>query len=90
MQKYVQTSKLYETNSNVTTLTSTKYNSFMHANMVLFYQECSDGRYGFDCSSVCGRCINYDPCNKTNGVCLNGCAEGFTGELRLTSGKLLH
>ncbi|XP_052793476.1 multiple epidermal growth factor-like domains protein 10 isoform X2 [Mya arenaria] len=39
---------------------------------------CQSGFYD-DCKRVCGQC-KQPPCNKTDGYCTGGCAEGYTGD----------
>ncbi|XP_052793482.1 uncharacterized protein LOC128227214 isoform X2 [Mya arenaria] len=39
---------------------------------------CHSGFYD-DCKQVCGKC-KQPPCNKTDGYCTGGCAEGFAGD----------
>ena len=42
---------------------------------------CSKGMYGFDCNERCGNCYDQKECHPVNGTCLNGCNDGFLGEL---------
>ena len=58
-----------------------------YAVYLFLVEACSDGTYGFDCSQTCGRCFDNKLCNKTDGVCTNGCSDGFSGTLCQTSGK---
>lgn len=45
------------------------------------FLECSTGLFGYDCLEKCGDCFNLGKCNHINGSCLNGCSQGFKGEL---------
>lgn len=38
--------------------------------------ECTDYKYGLECSSTCGKCLNGVKCNHVNGSCPNGCDAG--------------
>ena len=38
---------------------------------------CSDGSYGLNCMSPCGKCSQGDVCDKINGTCPGGCQPGF-------------
>lgn len=41
---------------------------------------CLSGYFGLNCRERCsGQCINKKPCDNINGVCLNGCRDGYTG-----------
>lgn len=41
---------------------------------------CPSGLFGLNCRELCsGQCINNKPCDNINGVCLNGCRDGYTG-----------
>lgn len=42
--------------------------------------ECDDDHYGIDCAEQCGMCSQGSACQKEDGVCLNGCQDGFLGE----------
>ncbi|XP_052793484.1 uncharacterized protein LOC128227214 isoform X3 [Mya arenaria] len=44
----------------------------------VFGATCHSGFYD-DCKQVCGKC-KQPPCNKTDGYCTGGCAEGFAGD----------
>lgn len=48
--------------------------------MICSFIACDDGTYGKECNSVCGNCINEEPCYHINGTCLNGCAPGYKGD----------
>lgn len=42
---------------------------------------CPPGHYGLECESNCvGHCNGSEGCNHTNGLCDNGCGDGWTGE----------
>lgn len=43
--------------------------------------ECDNGWYGFECNETCGHCRNVTNCSNIDGICLNGCAAGFEGNL---------
>nr|XP_034321094.1 receptor-type tyrosine-protein phosphatase epsilon-like [Crassostrea gigas] len=43
-------------------------------------KECTDNKYGLECSSTCGKCLNGDKCNHVNGSCQNGCDAGVSGD----------
>lgn len=39
-----------------------------------------------DCEKQCnGHCLNNLPCNSSNGLCSNGCAQGYVGMFCNTS-----
>ena len=44
-----------------------------------FISECPGGTFGYNCSEVCGQCI--DTCNFVNGSCSGNCLAGWQGEL---------
>ena len=46
-----------------------------------FFKECAKGYYGNGCSEVCGHCVDQNGCHHINGSCLNGCKEGYMGDL---------
>nr|XP_034321632.1 receptor-type tyrosine-protein phosphatase epsilon-like [Crassostrea gigas] len=46
---------------------------------------CDSGWYGTNCTHTCGFCTTKDDCHHTNGSCLGGCQEGFTGHNCSTS-----
>lgn len=53
-----------------------------------FLKGCSPGYYGLECESKCtGHCKDNEPCNHINGLCDNGCYDGWTGK-NCTEGKL--
>lgn len=42
---------------------------------------CPFGYYGPNCESKCvGYCVDNESCNHINGLCDNGCNDGWTGE----------
>lgn len=47
----------------------------------LFLQECETSKYGKDCKSSCGHCVNDETCNHVNGSCANGCAAGWENDI---------
>ncbi|XP_062578082.1 receptor-type tyrosine-protein phosphatase kappa-like [Saccostrea cucullata] len=40
---------------------------------------CRDGFYGHNCEGTCGKCKNGAVCNKTTGICPNGCHYQWNG-----------
>lgn len=44
---------------------------------IINWSECSDGYYGEECSSSCGRCLNDSACQHITGVCDQGCEPGY-------------
>lgn len=48
--------------------------------------ECEDGRYGINCSGVCGHCV-VGYCHKETGDCDAGCLAGYNFELDKTCHK---
>ena len=38
---------------------------------------CNDSYWGVFCHTLCGSCLDEEPCNAENGNCENGCAPGF-------------
>jgi hypothetical protein len=36
--------------------------------------------YGENCKMSCGNCKDNITCNHINGTCMNGCADGWSGE----------
>lgn len=42
--------------------------------------ECTDYKYGLECSSTCGNCLNGVKCIHVNGSCPNGCDSGVFGD----------
>ena len=47
----------------------------------LIVTECN---YGPDCPNPCGNCNAGSACDRVDGTCLNGCADGFEGAQCLT------
>ena len=43
--------------------------------------ECAFGKYGLNCSSVCGHCSDLSDCVHIDGTCQNGCQSGYQGRL---------
>lgn len=41
--------------------------------------ECEFGFYGGKCIQHCGHCLDINDCNKTTGVCSNGCQSHWNG-----------
>lgn len=55
-----------------------------HINWICFCKlwiiECSYGFFGINCSETCNdNCKNNTTCDPINGVCLNGCEDGYIG-----------
>lgn len=43
----------------------------------IFFLECDDGTYGYDCVNNCSvNCLNNSKCNKQTGHCDEGCDMG--------------
>lgn len=42
-----------------------------------YFVECRDGFYNVTCNQQCGNCNEGKPCDKINGICLNGCSPQF-------------
>lgn len=49
--------------------------------MLIFIEDCKDGKYGKNCSISCGNCLESEQCNHINGICMNGCDSGYQGFL---------
>ncbi|XP_056003127.1 neurogenic locus notch homolog protein 1-like isoform X2 [Ostrea edulis] len=50
-----------------------------HTNKLKCDEECDDGRYGLYCGYNCsGHCAGGQPCRKRDGVCADGCKDGWT------------
>lgn len=47
--------------------------------MFIYLLECYGGKFGQNCSSICGHCLGKKQCNFINGTCFNGCDEGYHG-----------
>lgn len=45
-----------------------------------FVAECENGRHGASCGMTCGRCKDDVPCNRSTGICENGCKPGWEGK----------
>lgn len=41
---------------------------------------CTDNKYGLECNSTCGKCLNGAQCNHVNGSCPIGCDAGVFGD----------
>ena len=41
--------------------------------------ECSGRKFGIDCGSDCGHCLNEASCDGFDGRCTVGCAPGYQG-----------
>ena len=52
----------------------------MNPACVIYVTECDDGQFGENCVFTCGTCLNEFPCNKTTGLCDEGCAPGYNGK----------
>uniref|UniRef100_K1PKS9 protein-tyrosine-phosphatase n=1 Tax=Magallana gigas TaxID=29159 RepID=K1PKS9_MAGGI len=46
----------------------------------MYRSECVDNKYGLECDSTCGKCLNSVKCNHVNGNCSNGCDAGVYGD----------
>ena len=45
---------------------------------ILFhYQECKTGKYGLNCTKICGACLNNIDCHHVTGRCFSGCKKGW-------------
>lgn len=59
------------------------YRSFNPSNFtsyVEFILGCNLNTYGDDCKLTCGYCKDNVTCNSINGICSDGCADGWFGE----------
>lgn len=52
---------------------------YLLARMFMYLIECRNGKFGQNCSSLCGHCLKKDLCHFINGTCLNGCVENYNG-----------
>lgn len=62
--------------------TSNKTNctqSMVYLIFVFVLLECDGGRFGVNCSQLCGHCVKKEPCHYLNGTCPNGCDDGYQG-----------
>lgn len=50
---------------------------YKYVALLIFYEVCSAGRYGFNCSEECS-CAHDATCNSVTGVCL--CPAGWFGD----------
>ena len=55
-------------------------------NFVFKFIECDGGRYGQNCSEICGGCHGNEQCHHIDGTCPNGCNRGYSGD-RCTQSK---
>lgn len=46
---------------------------------------CMVGYYGDNCIKICGNCLDDKICNNVNGICIDGCKEGFKGDFCIIS-----
>ncbi|KAK3758668.1 hypothetical protein RRG08_016637 [Elysia crispata] len=42
---------------------------------------CPKGFYGNECKDKCANCVGNSSCNAETGICAQGCADGWDGEL---------
>lgn len=55
---------------------------WFYLNLNIMFLECISGNYGTACRERCsGYCKNNKTCDYINGVCPDGCEDGYTGEL---------
>lgn len=46
--------------------------------LILLFEECDDGKYGYDCVNTCSRnCLDGVICDKEAGTCFSGCNPGY-------------
>lgn len=57
----------------------------LHIYFVRFCVACPPSKHGENSSELCGNCFQNLPCNHIDGTCMNGCQEGFRGQLCRTS-----
>lgn len=63
---------------------------------LLYFVECIEGRYGLNCSQVCGHCKDKTQCHHISGLCVLGCDTGYRGnqctqsEFSLKFHKIIH
>lgn len=48
---------------------------------VLLNLACPNGVFGRKCLETCGNCLSDETCNNVDGMCMDGCNEGFKGDL---------
>lgn len=53
-------------------------------------EECDRGSYGADCNGTCGHCRDIKQCSNVNGTCVNGCGDGYKGNLCKTREYTYH
>lgn len=51
-----------------------------------YFVECSEGRYGLNCSQLCGHCKEKTQCHHISGFCAVGCDSGYWGARCTQSG----
>ena len=51
---------------------------FIHVLFILYYSECDNDTYGYDCANQCKTCQNSS-CERFEGNCTYDCIEGYTG-----------
>lgn len=56
------------------------FNKIWIYNFWFYLVECSNNKYGQECNSTCGECLNGVQCNHVNGSCPNGCVSGVSGD----------
>lgn len=47
--------------------------------MINYLIDCDGGKYGQNCSSLCGHCLKKEQCHYINATCSNGCDSGYRG-----------
>lgn len=50
-----------------------------NAYMFDYLIECDVGKFGQNCSSLCGHCLEKEQCHYINGTCPKGCDSGYHG-----------
>lgn len=48
---------------------------------VLLNLACPNGVFGRKCLETCGNCLGDETCYNVDGMCMDGCNEGFKGDL---------
>ena len=46
---------------------------------LIFVTACTSGRYGQDCTEMCGNCAGGAVCDHVDGTCSVGCDPGWQG-----------
>lgn len=54
-------------------------------NDLIEFVACINGYYGIGCSTQCGNCMNSEQCHHVNGICMNGCDNGYKGDKCIAS-----